>query len=82
MLVEARTRDTALISMSSGSAGAVCVAEGWVDILSNSEVVDEIVRREALTPALLVRVNGEERSKVGAAEMRVQRYGRRRRARV
>mmetsp|Transcript_4064 Transcript_4064/g.7703 ORF Transcript_4064/g.7703 Transcript_4064/m.7703 type:complete len:158 (-) Transcript_4064:80-553(-) len=82
MLVEARMREAALVRSKSDSEESTCVAEGWAEIFLDAALVDDIVRGEATTPLLLVRVNGEERSKVGAAEMRVQRYGRRRRARV
>ncbi|GMH88833.1 hypothetical protein TrST_g3645 [Triparma strigata] len=81
MLVDAKKRDGAIIS-SLMPPEQVCVAGGWAEIFDDNELVDDVVLGELETPPLLVRVNAEERSKVGAAEQRVLRYARRRRAKV
>ena len=81
MLVDAKKRDGAIIS-SLTPPDQVCVAGGWAEIFDVNELVDDVVLGELETPPLLVRVNAEERSKVGAAEQRVLRYARRRRAKV
>lgn len=81
MLVDAKKRDGALIS-SLSQPEQVCVASGWAEIFGSNDFIEDVVLLKLETPPLLVRVNSEERTKVGAAEMRIQRYGRRRRAKV